>query len=378
MSLTLDTDTMAGDVPSSIFTADDYDTDQSLTVADAINPGLATLAGGGVAYKDQDGDGVQDGVLIVFNEPLDTALGDEDADDLGITLTRQGGVTLNPIGMIDDVTGVRTSFMTAASAMAADDEIDVTDLTIESFDVDGNGTIDDLEMNNAICLTFDPAQDFEVAGGGWDNDDTTTAGTGDAPGTGDDGAVQADVDADLNTITDANGVGIDTDADTDDSDDIHGEHRHRRRGAGDRRLDQLLPHRRQLLHGGFLDTFVETDGNVGDDDNNNVFYGIFSEPLTNAGDDPSLISWGGGATERFRAIDTTRVLGADNTILQIEDGLRARVRPGRHPDLQLRPHDRRRGRQRDLRPARRPGPDAALRGPPDRHQREQRARRVPV
>lgn len=300
-ALTLDTDTMAGDVPSSIFTADDYDSDQSIALTDAIAPALD----GGVRYKDSDGDGVQDGVILVFTETLGSASASEE----GVTLSRNGGVTLNPIGMVDPITGVMTSYDTVASAMAEDDEIDITGVELISFDADDDGNISDLETNNALCFSFDPAQDFEVAGGGWDNDDTTTAGTGDGPGTGDDGAVAVDVVADDSDIVDANDVAADADISANSTVDaaapvaINSSYR-----SGDN------------FNGGFFDTFVETDGNVGDDDDNNVFYGVFGESLTNAGDDPSFISWGPGANDRFQAGDTTRVLGADNNILQIEDG----------------------------------------------------------
>jgi len=326
-ALNVDTDMTAGE-PSDVF-GNAMTTDITNTIADGISPVLDALGAynGGIAFKDTDGDGVQDAVLFVFGEPLDSSLDGADADDLGITLTRLGGVTLNPIGMIDDVTGVMESYMTTASMMADDDEIDITGVTLDSFDADNDGTISDLEMNNALCVSFDPAQDFEEAGGGWDNDTDTDAGTGDGPGSGDLSAVQGEIDADDSDITDANMVSIDSDADADDTDDI--DETTDTDAANPVIVGMTNSYRTgDNFSGGNLDTFVETDGNVGDDDDNNVFYGIFSEGLTNVGDDPSLISWGGGATERFQAGDTTRVVGADNNILQIEDSGARGFAPG--------------------------------------------------
>ncbi len=324
LSLTLDTDSME-DVPSSIFTADDYDSDQSIDLADDIAP----VQIGDVFFKDSDGDGVQDGVIIVFSEPLDSTLTGADADDLGIVLTRNGGVTLFPIGMIDPITGVMTSYDTVASMDVADDDITVTDITVMSFDEDGDGEISDLETDNALCVSFDPTQDFEVAGGGWDNDDTTTAGTGDGPGTGDDGAVNVTVDADSSDIADANGVSLDTDADVDDTDDIDED------SDGDAAAPVAL--NTSFRSGdnfiGFLDSFVETDGNVGDDDDNNVFYGVFSEALDlfaarGGPEDTTAVSWGPGAFERFAFGSPVRFLGANGNILQIEDDAARGFAPG--------------------------------------------------
>jgi len=312
-SLNVDTDMTAGE-PSDVF-GNAMTVDIASTLADGISPVLDGTITDGV-YVDSDGDGVQDGVMLVFGEPLDSALDGADAGDLGVELNRRGGVTLFPFGMVDSVTGVRTSYMTAASADPDDDEITVTSVELMSFDADGDGNIDDLENDNALLFNFDPTQDFEVAGGGWDNDDTTTAGSGDAPGTGDDNAVQIEVDADDSDIADANSVSIDSDPDTDDSDDIDVN------SGTDNASPVAVSNSYRTgdnFNGGSFDTFVETDGNVGDDNDNNVFYGVFSEPLTNAGDDPSLISWGAGAMDRFQAGDVTRILGADNTILQIED-----------------------------------------------------------
>lgn len=314
-TLTLDTDIM-GDVPSSIFGTDDYATAQSLTLTDAINPALSGDVTG-LVYQDTNGDGVQDAVLFVFTESLDSGLDGADADDLGITLTRNAGVTITPIGSVDPVSGEWTTYNTVASADPADDEIAVTSIEVVSFDADDDGMISDLETNNAIRANFDPAQDFEVAGGGWDNDDTTTAGTGDGPGTGDDNAVQGEIDADMSDITDANGVSIDSDTEVADSDDIDEDSQ--TDGAAPVAVTSLFKSG-DNFNGGFFESFVETDGGVGDDDDNNVFYGVFGEPVTIAGDNPSLISWGPGATQRFQAADTTRSLGANNNILQIEDG----------------------------------------------------------
>ncbi len=322
LALTLDTDTDAGDVPSSIFTADDYATDQSIELTDAIAPVLD----GDPYFKDSDGDGVQDGVILVFSESLASS----SASDTGIVLTRNAGVTLNPIGMIDPVTGVMTSYDTVASDDADDDIIDITGVELMSFDADQDGEISDLETNNAICLSFDPTQDFGVVGGGWDNDDETTAGTGDGPGTGDDGAVNVTVDADDSDIEDANGVGIDTDPDTDDSDDID----------EDTTNDFAAPvainssyRSGDNFNGADFDTFVETDGNVGDDDDNNVFYAVFSEALDTFAarggpEDLTRISWGSGANDRFANGNNFDFIGVDDNILVIEDSNARGFAPG--------------------------------------------------
>jgi len=313
LALSLDTDTDGGDVPSSIFTADDYATDQSIELTDAIAPALD----GDVYFKDSDGDGVQDGVILVFTETLASA----SASDQGIVLTRNAGVTLNPIGMIDSVTGVMTSYDTVASDDADDDVIDITGVELMSFDADGDGEISDLETDNAICVSFDPTQDFGVVGGGWDNDDETTAGTGDGPGTGDDGAINVTVDADDSDIEDANGVGIDTDADTDDTDDIDED------SDGDFAAPVAINSSYRSgdnFIGGDFDTFVETDGNVGDDDDNNVFYAVFSEALDTFAarggpEDLTRISWGPGANDRFGAGSSFDFVGDDGNILVLED-----------------------------------------------------------
>ncbi len=325
-ALTLDTDTGAGDVPSSIFTADDYESDQSIELTDAIAPVLFDDA----YYKDTDGDGVQDAVLLVFTESLDSSLDGASAADLGIVLTRNAGVTLNPVGLIDPITGELESYDTVASADADDDEIDVTGITIDSFDSDDDGMIGDLETNNALCIAFDPTQDFEVADGGWDLDADTTAGTDDGPGTGDDGAVNVTVDADDSDIADANGVSIDTDEDADDTDDID----------VDSDNDAAAPvaisssyRSGDNFNGNNQDTFVETDGNTGDDDDNNVFYAIFSEALDTFAarggpEDLSRISWGAGANDRFANGNDFDFEGVDGNILVIEDSFARGFAPG--------------------------------------------------
>jgi len=320
MALTLDTDVMAGDVPSSIFGTDDYETAQSLDVQDCISPSLEALA-----YQDVDGDGVQDAAVFVFGESLDSSLDGADADDLGITLTRRAGVTITPIGTVDPVTGEWTTYMTAASMMADDDEIEVTSIEIISFDEDGDGTISDLETDNAIRAKYDPAQDFGVAGGGWDLDDTTSSPEMDGPGTGDDNAVRGQIDADNSDIVDANDVSIDSDPDTADTDDID------QNTATDAATPVAVASTYKSgdnFSGGFFELFEETDGNVGDDADNNVWQGVFGETMTIAGADPSDVSWGSGSTERFQAGDTVRLLGANNNIVQIEDSGARGLEPG--------------------------------------------------
>ena len=162
--------------------------------------------------------------------------------------------------------------MTVVSTDPNDDEITVSGVELMSFDADGDGNIDDLENDNALLFSFDPTQDFEVAGGGWDNDDTTTAGSGDGPGTGDDNAVRVEVDADDSDIVDANSVSIDSDPDTTDGDDI--DVNSGTDGASPVAVANSF-RTGDNFSGGFFDTFSETDGTVGDDNDNNVFYGVF-------------------------------------------------------------------------------------------------------
>lgn len=177
------------DGPSSIFSADsDYDTAQNLNIGDAIAPELAATDR---VFLDQDGDGDQDGIAFVFDEPLSTTV----PSSANFSGTVQNGVTVYPFEQISAQTGELTADTTAPDG--GEESITVT-AAAGSVDRNNDGEITADETNCAIILSFNP-DTYD-----WDGDETVGASdsTEASPGTGDAGVVSVDWN-ETGTINDA-------------------------------------------------------------------------------------------------------------------------------------------------------------------------------
>lgn len=162
-----------------------------LDAGDEIAPTLEFTA-----FGDADGDGAQDSAYLVFDEPMaDVSV------NTGFTVVRQGGVTVNPFFQIGD-DGALVEQMTVANATPANNNLPNLVVSRTSIDVDNNGTIDDREVNNAICASYNP-NNFD-----W-NDNGLVGPANDpveaVPGTGDANVVQLQYIVSTGTVQDANG-----------------------------------------------------------------------------------------------------------------------------------------------------------------------------
>lgn len=218
------------DGPSSIFSADsDYENAQNLNIGDAIAPSLASTDR---VFLDQDGDGDQDAIAFVFDEPLSTSIPSSST----FTATVQSGITVHPFEQISAQTGELTSDTTAPDA--GEEEITIT-AAVGDVDRNNDGEITADEDNCAIILSFNP-DTFD-----WDGDETT--GTNDSteasPGTGDDSVISVDWD-ETGTISDTSS----NDFSGSISDDVAG-------AAGDRAEAVLF--RADFLNGENIDSTVD-------------------------------------------------------------------------------------------------------------------------
>ncbi len=292
---------MAANEPQSAFGGPygggDDDFDQTIVSGDEIDP-----TAGAVAYVDCDGDGTLDGVRVVFSEPLDTSV---DADD-GAAITANTGVTVHPVDMIDLVTGVRTTATTAAMFAMGEDDVDIDSFEFSSVDTDADDVISSRETNNAITWKWVPG-DFDWDGDGMTANDAMMADDEEALATtDDDGLVDLDVDGMMSPITDANGNsagGFSGTANTDRASAVL--------------LGVSFFNGDNIAAG--MQKFSEQDGNPGDDANNNLVQGIFTEGLNVGGIDETKFRWGASASDRFAVGDSDGTFGAENNILQLTD-----------------------------------------------------------
>jgi len=291
---------MAANEPQSDFGGDygdgDDAFDQSVDVTDAIAPALAL----GITFADNDGDGTQDAVKLVFAEPMDA-----NATNDGVTITANTGVTVHPADMIDAATGVRTEATTAMMFAMGDDEITIDQFVVGSTDLDADGSISTREMNNSYSFVYDPDMfDFDGDGntGASDTDGEATGTTDDA------GLVAIDVDtmdddfsfADANTNAFSGMI------------------------SGNATVDCAPP---VLLFVNFFEgdnisggqqLISEQDGNVGFDDDNNVAQLVFTEDVDGTPDEDEF-RFGAGAMDFFTAGDFDGFFGADGNIAQFTD-----------------------------------------------------------
>lgn len=178
------TTVLSGTRPSSIFdaSATEYAAAQTLPIADGIAPQLAFRS-----FHDLNFDGEQDAVAFVFNEPMTTS-----TSIANYTVAINNGATVRPFHQID-ADGNLVTDTTAAGAVA------LTGVTIGSVDVDNNGEISPIEVDNTIFLNFSPrANNWDGVGGTTGTDDDAIPGTGDA------NVMQSSWDGN-GAITDANG-----------------------------------------------------------------------------------------------------------------------------------------------------------------------------
>ncbi len=271
------TTVLAGTRPSSIFdnSATEYAAAQTLSLGDGIIPELEFRS-----FHDLSGNGEQDAVAFVFNEPMSTT-----TTIANYTVTINNGATVRPFHQID-ADGNLVNDTTAAGNVV------LSGVVLASVDVDGDGVISPIETDNAIVLTFDPnATD-------WDGDaQTRPTDTEEAtPGTGDANVMQSAWNS-TGTIADANG------------NDFGGT-----LAAANVDVDRAppIPFRFCFFTGDNQPSGVNNDqsffeqdglsiGNLGDQDDNNRLGMFFSEPINtipNTGSlDESTIQFGNsGAT----------------------------------------------------------------------------------
>lgn len=297
----VDLDAAVGTPPMDIF-SQTFTGTSTANATDAIIPALAS-GFGSPAFTDTNHDGQQDGIELVFDEPLLAA----SATTSGVTSARNGGVTVHPFNMIDPVTGELGTDMTVANATPANNAISLTGATITSTDVNGNGTIDTLEMNNTLVYAFNPATIM------WDDMSTGVA----IPGTGDASATNLSVVAATANIRDAAGNAFATDLTN-----------------ANASIDQATPviANVNFLTGDNLSAGMqkaaEQDGQPGDQTDNNVAQIIFSEQVFSAPVDPTKFRFGSSPTERFSAGDFDGIFGTDSNIVQFTDNQSGGFEPG--------------------------------------------------
>lgn len=138
----------------------------------------------GTAFLDTDGDGAQDAVAIIFDEPV----ADQTAA-VGVELTKVGTIPTRPAYLINPVTGaLPTAINTVASGTLTQNIIPITGTTRSTIGATIGAQPTNLTTNNAIVYAFDGL------GTDWDNDTTTRKSTTPdpnepVPGTNDPGAV---------------------------------------------------------------------------------------------------------------------------------------------------------------------------------------------
>ena len=139
---------LGGNVPSSIFDADDYTTAQTLTIGDGIDPSPV-----GFSFHDLSGDGVLDAVAVFFDEPVTfSAAG-------SFTVNVIAGQTLRPIALLED-DGSFPAMLPSSEAGT----ITPGSGTLGSVRV-GTGLPDRLSTNNAFVLPID-ASTYNWSGNG--------------------------------------------------------------------------------------------------------------------------------------------------------------------------------------------------------------------
>ncbi len=298
---------MTGTPPQDIF-GQNFEGTSAIAIGDGIAPSRPTGTFANAAFQDRDGDGTQDSVVVAFNEPLASA----SASDDGVELTAQDGVTVHPTFATDLATGARagdpnhpvedlqTAITTDIDAMA--DELDIDSQEIISVDVDGNGTIDPREMNNAVAYTYDlDSVDWDGDGdAGMDDTD------GEATGTTDDaGLVQIDFEAMEGTIADPAGNAADADFTVATMVD----------------LASPVALAVNFLTGDNIDSGMqkptEQDNTVGDGDDN-IAQLIMTEEIDAGGIDLAEFRFGTGPDDNF-GNGSSLVAGTDNNVLQLQD-----------------------------------------------------------
>jgi len=299
---------MTGTPPQDIF-GQDFGGTSAIAVGDGIAPARPAGTFQNAAFQDRDGDGTQEAVVIVFNEPL--ASGSANNDD-GVTLTANDGVTVHPTFATNLATGARagdpnhpdmdlqTAITTDIDPMA--NELDIDSQELISVDVNGNGMIDPREMNNAVAYTYDlDSVDWDGDGNaGMDDTD------GEATGTTDDGGlVQIALVAMDSSIVDPAGNSAATDITVSTAVDL----------ASPVALAVNFLTGDNIAAG--MQKPSEQDGVVGDGDDN-IAQLIMSEGVDASGIDLAEFRFGTGPSENFGG-GSSFVGGTDNNLLQLQD-----------------------------------------------------------
>jgi len=273
-----------------------------------------------VAFVDSDSDGTQDGVKLVFCEPIVGTSGGNSF--LGIVIKRNDAITVHPFVNIDPVTGVRGTRVTKLDPVAVNNEVKIEIGTVESTDVDGGG-ISARETDNTLVLNYTPG-DNDFDGDGKTLNGATPDTDGEATGTtDDDDMVNIEITfATATQITDISGNALAKDI-----------------GPISTGIDCappfLLPQigfftgDNSGLAGtdcaGFVSTLIETDAEPGDQNDNNSIVGIFTELITVPAFDETKVRHG---IIVFGPNSTATPGGAESNTLTITDDDATGVAPG--------------------------------------------------
>lgn len=144
----------------------------SLAILDGVSPQVVDTQ-----TQDTNGDGVLDGVLLVFNEGGILATG-----ATGFELSTNAGVNTFPVNLIDPITGeLPAALPTVNSATLTNNILPIaagnfsvpntgSGVSVADFDADGDGTIDPNEVGRAVLVTYNARTKD------WDNDGQTADG----------------------------------------------------------------------------------------------------------------------------------------------------------------------------------------------------------
>lgn len=279
----------------------------------AATDAIAPTQVGAPAFLDTNRDGEQDGVAVIFDEPIT-----DFTSAAGLQLTRLAGAS-TPFFLITPaspdlpstvnrvVSGTLTNNLITPAAGTFSVPATGSGVSRTSIDADNNGTISARETNNAILITFNPrAVD-------WDNDGTTRASaTPDSnepvPGTGDSSAVQLFLNvsnAAQNNGLSGQSVSPATVSDANGNAFTNGNAPVNAAASQDRAAPAVAtiistPGDNQ---GASNDqTFAEQDGDAGDAQSNNRFTFVFGENIgvANTGDvEEANIRFGAGGINGF-------------------------------------------------------------------------------
>ncbi len=257
------------------------------------------------AFGDINGDGHQDTAYLVFDEPMGNV-----TVNTGFTLVRQAA-TVNPFQLVG-ADGALVEAMTAVNATPANNNLPNITVTRSSIDLDGDGTIDDRETNNAVCIAYDPLT-FD-----WDNDGNAGLANDPneaIPGTGDANVIQVQYQVGTGTVQDAN-TNTFSNADVNVASLTSGD-RARPRVA----VILFFTGDNQPANNSNNQAFAETDGTLGDSRFNDriaIYFGEDLAGLNGGAVNEEQVFFGPGLSSSFPAGDGF-LFAADNCLTLVND-----------------------------------------------------------